>query len=91
MNKTRKDLIEDINTLELSIKQQINERAEALQGAPEVLNSLRFQLDDWKELVNPITRGTKLDLKSAIQDAHTVAWNIYNQVQYHWELLERDK
>jgi hypothetical protein len=89
MKKTIKDLIEDINTLELGIKQQIIDHAEDLQRSPDVLNSLRFQLDEWKELVNPVTKGSKLDRKSRVQDAHTVAFNIYNQVQYHWDLLKR--
>lgn len=90
MKHTRKELLQAINSLESSIKFMINEKAEKLVQSPEVLESLRFQLNDWKELVNPITRGTKLDALSDIEKAYTIAGNIFEQVEWHLnDLLER--
>jgi hypothetical protein len=85
---TRKELTRSIVNMESELKHKINERAQALLDNTEVLESLKYQLNDWKELVNPVTRGTKLDRLEDLQRAHTVALNIMKQVEWHLTLLE---
>jgi hypothetical protein len=85
--KTRKDLIGDINSLEYQIKQEIENHLEDLQRSPATLISVRRQLDEWKELVGPVTRGKQLGRKQDLERAYTIAFNIYNQIQYQWRKL----
>jgi hypothetical protein len=85
--KTRKDLIEDISFLEYQIKQEIENHLEDLQRSPGTLISVRRQLDEWKEFVGPVTRGKQLGRKQDLERAYTIAFNIYNQIQYQWRKL----
>ena len=84
---TRLDLTLAIVSMESELKYKINERAEALLSSPDVLESLKVQLDDWKTLVNPVTRGTRLDRLQDLQDAYTIAGNIMKQIDWHLSLL----
>ena len=85
---TRKELTDAIVSMESELKFRINAEAERLLASPEVLESLKFQLNDWRELVNPVTRGTQLDSLQSLQNAYTIALNIMKQVEWHFNLLK---